>query len=63
MSGWVDQGDEHPCAEVKISDLDHFVVNFDRDRSVQDKIELVPSIPYIKIRVQSIRMDSANDAQ
>ena len=45
MRGWVDQGDEHPCTEVKIPDLGHFVVNFDRDRSAQDKIELAPMIP------------------
>ena len=45
ISGWVDQVDEHPCAEINMSDLDHFVVNFDRDRSAQDKIELAPMIP------------------
>ena len=49
LSGWGHQGDDHAVRRGKKSqwalDLYYFVVNLDRDRSLQDKIKLAPNFP------------------
>ena len=43
--GWMIMLCEKATVAMK-TDLDHFVVHLDRDRTLQDNIELAPYVPY-----------------